>query len=179
MQDELALLARARSLDPEALALIHDTYYAPVFRYVAARVGDQVTAEDLTSEVFTRFLSALRDRSAPQTSLQGWLYRVASHAVNDHFRQHYRARQVDLDDNLPNGEAGPAETVEKMLDHESLRQAVTELTEDQQNVIALRYGQGLSIQEAAQIMGKNEGAIKQLQARALAALARKLRRMNE
>lgn len=179
MQDEIGLLARARALDPEALAQIHDIYYAPVLRYVSTRVGDRATGEDLTSEVFVRFLSALHDRTAPQNTLRGWLYRVAAHVVSDHFRQHYRARHVDLDDGLANGDAGPAEIFETLLTHQNLRQAVAELTEEQQNAIALRYGQGLSIQETAQLMGKNEGAVKQLQARALASLARILSRMDD
>ncbi len=179
MQDEIALLARARALDPEALAQIHDIYYAPILRYVSTRVGDRVTGEDLTSEVFVRFLSALHDHTAPQNTLRGWLYRVASHVVSDHFRQHYRARVVDLPDGLPNGNAGPAEITEALLTNENLRQAMVELTEEQQNVIALRYGQGLSIRETAQLMDKNEGAVKQLQARALASLARILSRMSD
>jgi RNA polymerase sigma-70 factor (ECF subfamily) len=104
---------------------------------------------------------------------------VASHVVADHFRQHYRARLVDLDDGLANGHAGPAEITESLLKHENLRHAVAQLTEEQQDAIALRYGQGLSIQETAQIMGKNEGAVKQLQARALASLARILSRMGD
>ena len=87
VQDELTLLARARQLDPEALALIHETYYTSIFRYVAFRVGDHATAEDLTSEVFTRLLTALRDKNAPQNTLRGWLYGVAARVVSDHHRQ--------------------------------------------------------------------------------------------
>jgi RNA polymerase sigma-70 factor (ECF subfamily) len=179
VQDEITLLARARALDPEALAQIHDIYYAPVLRYVSTRVGDRATGEDLTSDVFVRFLAALHDHTAPQNTLQGWLYRVASHVVSDHFRHHYRARLVDLPDGLPNGNAGPAELTEAQLTHENLRQAMAELTEEQQNTISLRYGQGLSIQETAKMMNKNEGAVKQLQARALASLARILSRMGD
>ena len=87
VQDELTLLARARQLDPEALAHIHETYYTSIFRYVAFRVGDHATAEDLTSEVFTRLLTALRDKNAPQNTLRGWLYGVAARVVSDHHRQ--------------------------------------------------------------------------------------------
>ena len=108
MQDELALLARARTLDPDALAQIHDTYFAPIFRYVAFRVGDRQTAEDLASEVFTRFLSSLRDRTAPQNTLRGWLYGVAARVVSDHYRKHYRAPQVELDESIASDESNPA-----------------------------------------------------------------------
>lgn len=174
MQDELALLARARTLDPDALAQIHDTYFAPIFRYVAFRVGDRHTAEDLASEVFTRFLSALRDRTAPQNTLRGWLYGVAARVVSDHYRKHYRAPQVELDESIVSSESNPADIVEVMLTHEDLKQAMSELTDEQQNVISLRFGYELPIQEVARTLGKTEGAIKQLQARAIAALARKL-----
>jgi len=174
VQDELALLARARKLDPDALSAIHDLYYAPIFRYVAFRVGDRETAEDLTSEVFTRLLSALRDRTSPQNTLRGWLYGVASRVVSDHYRQRYRAPQLELDEAIVSREAGPAETVEAMLAREDLQQALRELTDDQQNVIAMRFGYDMPIQEVARTMGKTEGAVKQLQARAIATLARKL-----
>ena len=174
MQDELVLLARARTLDPEALAQIHDTYFAAIFRYIAFRVGDRQTAEDLASEVFTRFLSALRDRTAPQNTLRGWLYGVAARVVNDHYRKHYRAPQVELDESIVSNESNPADIVEAMLTHADLKQAMSELTDEQQNVISLRFGYDLPIQEVARTMGKTEGAIKQLQARAIAMLARKL-----
>jgi RNA polymerase sigma-70 factor (ECF subfamily) len=174
VQDELALLARARRLDSDALAEIHDTYYAPIFRYIAFRVGDRATAEDLTSEVFTRLLGALRDRTAPQNTLRGWLYAVAARVASDHHRRHYRARQVELDESLESREAGPAETVEALLTCEDLKRAMAELTDEQQNVIALRFGYEMPIQEVARTLGKTEGAVKQLQARAIAALARRM-----
>jgi RNA polymerase sigma-70 factor, ECF subfamily len=174
VQDEFTLLARARQLDPEALGLIHETYYAPIFRYVSFRVGDRETAEDLTSEVFTRLLTALRDRHAPQNTLRGWLYGVAARVVSDHHRQAYRAPQTELDESLASDEHDPADIVEGKLTQESLQQAMTELTEEQRHVLSLRFGSNMPIQDVARTLGKTEGAIKQLQARAVAALARKL-----
>lgn len=174
MQDEVALLKRARQFDTDALAQIHDLYYAPLFRYIAFRISDRDLAEDLTSEVFTRFLGALRQRNAPETTLRGWLYGVAAHVVSDHLRKRYRTKQVELDDTIVSGAAGPAELAELAATRADLRQAMTDLTEEQQHVIALRFGQELPIQEVARSIGKTEGAVKQLQARAIAALARKL-----
>ena len=174
MQDEVALLKRARQFDTDALAQIHDLYYAALFRYIAFRIGDRDLAEDLTSEVFTRFLSALRQRNAPETTLRGWLYGVAAHVVSDHLRKRYRTKQVELDETIVSGAAGPAELAELAATRADLRQAMTDLTEEQQHVIALRFGQELPIQEVARSIGKTEGAVKQLQARAIAALARKL-----
>lgn len=175
MQDELLLLNRARSLEPEALEQIHDMYYVPIYRYVAFRVNEQQTAEDLTSEVFTRLLKALRERTAPQKTLRGWLFSVASRVVKDHYRKKYRRQQTNLDESLPSLSPGPDQQVELMLTNESLRHAITELTEEQQEVIALRFGYEMSVRDVAQTVGKSEGAIKMLQARAIAALSRKLR----
>ena len=174
VQDELTLLARARQLDPEALALIHDTYYTSIFRYVAFRVGDHPTAEDLTSEVFTRLLTALRDKHAPQNTLRGWLYGVAARVVSDHHRQTYRARQVELDEELASANHDPADIVDRKLARESVKRAMQDLTDEQRHVLSLRFGSNMPIQDVARVLGKSEGAVKQLQARAVAALARKL-----
>lgn len=174
MQDELTLLARARQLDPEALGRIHETYYTPIFRYVSFRVGDRETAEDLTSEVFTRLLTALRDRNAPQNTLRGWLYGVAARVVSDHHRKAYRAPQTELDESLASDDHDPADIVEGKLTQETLQRAMNDLTEEQRHVLSLRFGSEMPIQEVARTLGKTEGAIKQLQARAVAALARKL-----
>ena len=174
MQDEAALLARARQFDTDALAQIHDSYYGPIFRYIAFRVSDRDVAEDLASEVFTRFLSALRQRTPPSSTLRGWLYGVAANVVSDHLRRRYRAPHVELDEPIASYDAGPAEVAEATLAREDLRLAMASLTEEQQHVIALRFGRELPIQEVARTIGKTEGAVKQLQARAIAALARKL-----
>jgi RNA polymerase sigma-70 factor (ECF subfamily) len=172
VQNELALLARARKLDMDALAQIHDLYYEPIFRYVAFRVSDRDVAEDLTSDVFTRFLTAVRDRRAPDNTLRGWLYGVATNVVRDYYRKRYRTTHVELDEMMASPDIGPDEIAEATLTRVDLRRAMAGLTEEQQNVIALRFGYELPIQEVARTMGKTEGAIKQLQARAIAALAR-------
>lgn len=172
MQDEFLLLNRARALEPEALEQIHNMYYVPIFRYISFRVNEHETAEDLTSEVFTRLLSALQDKTAPQKTIKGWLYRVASHVVKDFYRKKYRRKQVALEESVPSLTDGPAKEVESMLTNENLRQAITALTEDQQEIIALRFGYEMSIRDVAQTTGKSEGAVKMLQARAVATLSR-------
>lgn len=174
VQDELTLLAGVQKLDPEALAEAHETYYSPIFRYIAFRVGNQETAEDLTSEVFTRLLSAVRDRNAPRNTLRGWLYGVASRVVADYHRKQYRVEHMELTTELENQMADPFEAAINRQAFEELHEAISELTEEQQEVIALRFGYTMRIREVAKTMGKSEGAVKQLQARAVASLARKL-----
>lgn len=173
MVNEQFLLSGARSLDPTVLAEIHDTYFPAIFRYIAYKVGDRQTAEDLTSEVFVRFLHAVRERHTPQNTIRGWLYKVAANLVNDHYRQKQRRiQEVALPDALPGLGPKPAEQIINKQTLENLRLALDQLTEEQRQVIELRYGWEMSIRDVAETIGKSQGAVKQLQARALASLAR-------
>lgn len=173
-EQEARLLEGARALDLEALGQIHDHYYPFIFRYVAFRVGGREAAEDLTSEVFTRLLAALRSGNPPERTLTGWLYGVAGHVVQDHHRAHARRAELELEEALVDPGPAPAERAEASLSHAVLHRAVAELTEEQQSVIALRFGDGLPIRDVARLIGKTEGAVKQLQARAVAQLARRM-----
>lgn len=174
MQDEMKLLHRARSLDQDALAEVHNRYYDSIYRYIAFRVNDAPTAEDLTSEVFLRLLNALRDKTAPQNTLRGWLYGVASRVLKEHYRKKKRDSFTLLHDDIPSTEQGPHHQVEDILQNEKLHAVIQGLTEDQQNVLALRFGFGMPIQEVADTMGKSEGSIKMLQARAIAAISQRI-----
>ena len=174
VQEELELLNRARAFDQKALTEIHDKYYDAIYRYVSFRVGNPQTVEDLTSEVFTRFLGALGEKNAPQNTIRGWLYGAASRVVKEHYRQQKRATFSTLDESVPSGAGDPARHLEETQTQEMLRQAMSELTEDQQNVLALRFGYGLPIKEVAKTMNKSEGSIKMLQVRAVATLSRNL-----
>jgi RNA polymerase sigma-70 factor (ECF subfamily) len=176
LSDEHQLLARARRFDQDALGQIHDEYYAPIFRYALYRTGDRELAEDIASEVMTRLLEGLRAGTGPTTTLAGWLFSVAARVVNDHFRRAYRAPTVELDDGLSDFDQTPSGLTVQTLEREELRLAIQTLTEEQQHVIALRFGQGMPIEQVARTLGKTEGAVKQLQARAVAALARRLKR---
>jgi len=174
VQDEQILLNRARALDGEALAEIHNRYYGAIYRYISFRINDLHTVEDLTSEVFIRFLSALRDRHAPQNTIEGWLYGTASRVVKEQYRKQNRFELTALNESLQSQLMGPEQGVEKSMALEKLRNALSSLTEDQQHVLALRFGQGMSIREVAGLIDKSEGSIKMLQVRAVAALARQM-----
>jgi RNA polymerase sigma-70 factor (ECF subfamily) len=170
LEDELTLLHRARALDQDALAQIHERYYIAVFRYIDYRVQDMQTVEDLTSEVFIRFLNAIRDRHAPQNSIQGWLIGVAKNVLKEYYRQNHRDNWSILEDEQAGSAPSPAEVTDTNLMNEQLRKAMQALTEDQQQVLALRFGFGMPISQVSKAMQKSEGAIKMLQARAVAHL---------
>jgi RNA polymerase sigma-70 factor (ECF subfamily) len=175
--DEEQLLHGARELDLDILAQIHDCYYEAVYRYVHYRIGDRQIAEDAASEVFLRLLNALHNGKAPKSSLRGWLFGTAGHIVNDHYRARYRSKEEDREHNEShpaNEAANPEYSLQRAWAHAELRTALAELTEDQQQVVTLRFGQGLSHRDVAQLMGKTEGAVKLLQLRALRSLRRLL-----
>lgn len=171
MQEELLLLNRARSLDDDALTEIHDEYYVAIYRYISFRIADPHVAEDLTSEVFVRFLHALRDKQAPRNTLRGWLYGVASNVVKEQYRRQKKMKHTELHDQIASNHASPEQQLEAKVSREQLSEAMLELTADQQQVLALRYGFEMPIRELAEVMGKSEGAVKMLRARAVTALS--------
>ena len=166
-----ALIERARDYEHQALAKLCELYYRDVYSYIYYRVSNVQDAEDLTDDVFLKMVEAIRScRAREEKSFLAWLFRIASNSVVD-----YRRRQA-LRDHLPLDEmhmpthAGPEGLVEAKLTQERLQQAIPKLTDDQQQVIILRFVEGLSHAETAQILGKSEGAIKALQHRGLVSL---------
>jgi RNA polymerase sigma-70 factor, ECF subfamily len=170
------LLEQARQYDSQALAEIYDTYSEPIYRYLYRFLGEAQTAEDLTSEVFLKLIRVLNTTRAPRDQLQGWLYRVARNLAVDWYRQRGKYAPLSLQEELvPTGES-PLARIEKDQDRQKLREALLELTVDQQQVLLLRFAQDLKIDEVAQLMGKSVGAIKLLQYRATRRLQKLLDR---
>lgn len=166
------LLQRMRDWDPRALGEIHDRYYASLYRYALCRVGDDAAAQDIAAEVFLRLLDALHDGRAPRTSLGGWLFGVAAHLVGDYFRRIPR-ESVPLSETFISS-TSPAVEVEERLQYRQLRAAMSRLTPEQHAVLTLRFGNGFSLEQTAQALGKSVNAIKALQFRATRVLRRAL-----
>ncbi len=167
--DELALAATGG--DIEAVARLYDQLVDPIHRYVALRVRRREDAEDITQLVFERIVVALPRYRHHGKPFRAWVFRIARNAVVDY---HRRYRQTE-----PLG--GIAEPVDSVmvealsLHGEELRElgsAIGQLTPDQQEAIALRYGAGLSADEAARVMGRQAGTIRGLTFRAIATLRR-------
>jgi RNA polymerase sigma-70 factor (ECF subfamily) len=174
IQDDRQDLDGLRRLDPQVISSIFDRLFPIVFRYVRYRVNDANQAEDLASDVFVRLLEAVSAGKGPETNLKAWLLGTASHAVNDHHRKAYRRPTEEINESLPDLQATPAESVEQREWQNRIREALGRLTLEQQHVIALRFGDELSLEETANLMKKNVNAVKQLQLRALAALNRQI-----
>jgi RNA polymerase sigma-70 factor (ECF subfamily) len=178
------LLELAREYDSQALAEIYDRYAESIYRYLYRYLGDAEQAEDLTSEVFMKLLQVLNTRRAPNKHLQGWLYRVARNLAMDWFRNQAKGAALPLDehahlmehsDPVMDGDV-PSFVVERRETRQRLRAAISQLTADQQQVIVLRFGEGLKIAEVSEVTGKSEGAVKILQHRAVKRLAKLLGR---
>ncbi len=174
MTDEHSELDSLRRLDSQAVAAVYDRYYPEVFRYARYRLGDEALAEDIASEVFIRLLEAERVRRGPETNLRGWLIGTANHMVADHLRRCYRRPVEELSESLAAESPAISDEMEQNENNRSLHLCLAQLTNEQQHVLALRFGQGYSLEETATVMKKNVNAVKALQFRALAALHREM-----
>jgi RNA polymerase sigma-70 factor (ECF subfamily) len=175
-----ALVERAQAGDAEAFGRIYDRYVDTVFRFVYFRVGNRQLAEDLTADTFLRALKRINSFTWQGRDLGAWLVTIARNLVADHFKSgRYRLEvttgdvlDADTADRGPEG--SPEAAVVDHITNVALLTAVKQLNPEQQECIVLRFLQGFSVAETAQAMGKNEGAIKALQYRAVRALARLL-----
>ena len=171
MKSEYALLKRAQAYEVEAIGELYDHYAPLIYAYLYRRVQDAQLAEDLTSEVFVRVLQAIQDERFWHTSFRAWLYRIAHNQVVDYYRQQARAMVLPLEDDILPDDGDDLEiTHEEKRTYEMVGAAVRRLTPDQQQVLALRFGEQMKTQEVAEIMEKSAGAVEALQHRALAAL---------
>jgi RNA polymerase sigma-70 factor (ECF subfamily) len=169
--DDESLAKRAIAGDAEAFGSLYDRYVDAVYRYVYYRVGDRAEAEDVTSDVFFKALRAI-PRYQPRQPFLAWLYRIARNAVIDRAR---RLRpQVSFEDALqhPNADrvVDPDRMLDRLSDSMALRSAIKTLTPLQQDVIILRYVEGLDTKEIARIIGRRDGTVRGIEFRALGAL---------
>jgi RNA polymerase sigma-70 factor, ECF subfamily len=175
--DEERALDGLRKLDTQSIGAIYDKYFPEIYRYVRYRINDDATAEDIASDVFVRLLDAAQKKQGPQTHLRGWLIATASNTVNDHHRRHYRRPVEALSDSMADRAPSIHSEIDAREQNRLVQGAITQLTDEQQHVLALRFGQGYSIEETAAFMKKNINAVKALQFRALASLQRQIGEM--
>jgi len=168
--DDRALVDAARE-NPGAFAAIYECHFERVYAYIARRVRDRHTAEDLTADVFSDALASIRTfqwRGAPFAS---WLFRIASNAIADRFKDAARERAFLDGNSQPLTGAFDDADAERSA---HLFRMVDGLPADQRSVIVMRFAQQRSIREIAAAMKRSEGAVKQLQFRALQSLRAKL-----
>ncbi|MFL5778939.1 MAG: RNA polymerase sigma factor [Chloroflexota bacterium] len=168
------LVGAARAGDAEAFGRLFDHYHGPVYRYIASRIHRPTDAEDLTQLVFVKALEALPRYEPRGVPFGGWLFRLARNAVIDFVRtRHDHADLAAVEDQAGDG-AGPEQLAATNQAIDAVGVALERLTEEQREAIALRFFAGLSAKEAAVVMGRQEGTVRGLQFRAIAALRREL-----
>ncbi len=166
-----ALVDRARQGDADAFGLLYDRFQPEIVRYLAHRIGDPDTAEDLAQQVFLKAWQAIPRYEARGVPFKAWLYRMAHNQMVDYFRT--RRATVDLEGIDPPAEAAEAESI--VLAGEmsaALERALGRLSEDHRQVLVLRFLMEKSAHEIGEIMGRKEVTVRGLQMRALQALRR-------
>ena len=176
IHDEGLLIQRARQGDLAAVSELYNLHVDRIYQYARYRTGDDQTAEDITAEVFLRAIESLGSYNDQGAPFIAWLYRIAHARIIDFWRSSKRRQTAPLEDPLlQDGLVANDEAIDvDFLQHRSLWSALRQLTDEQQNVIILKFVQGLGNAEIALILGKTEGAVKALQRRALETLARLL-----
>lgn len=176
-EDEIGLIQRAQRGDADACAALYSRHHDAVYRYCYYRLGDAEMAQDLTAEVFVRMVEKLDSFRLRGRPLLAWLYTIARNLVTDAYRQNGRATHLPLEaapDLNSDDKAALMQRVERRLEADCLAAAMRHLTEDQRQVILLKFMENLSNEAVARMLDKTEGAVKSLQHRALNALRRAL-----
>ncbi len=176
---ERALVEKAIARDRQAFGQLYDRFVDKIFRYIYYKVGTRTEAEDLTAQVFLKAWEAIGHYHYMDRPFAAWLYRIAHNVVVDYFRT---KRDIASLEDFPFAEDDGEtldEVTEAHLTADTIRRAISHLTTDQQRVIILRFLEGYSTEQVAQILGKQPGAVRTLQHRALAGLSGVFRKGTE
>jgi RNA polymerase sigma-70 factor (ECF subfamily) len=163
------LLIEAAQHDPARFAELYENNFERVYAYIVRRVGDRSETEDLTAEVFHQALANLKRFEWRGIPFAAWLYRIAANLISDRWQHRNREQTADDPEQIESVQAtgGEFEAVERKA---TLFRLVETLPAEQRRVVVLRFVEEKSIKEVAQEVRKTEGAVKQLQFRALTTL---------
>ena len=170
----IALVELARGGDSEAFGLLYDHYHVSVYRFLFYRTRSAPLAEDLTSETFFRALRNMKSFRWQGKDFGAWLMTIARNLATDHFKAGRTRLEMTTEDMGDHDDAteGPESVVLAGLTNELLLQALTELPDEQRDCLVMRFLQGMSIAETAAVLGRSDGAVKQLQLRGVRNLAK-------
>jgi RNA polymerase sigma-70 factor (ECF subfamily) len=170
----IALVELARKGDTDAFGLLYDHYNGAVYRFLYYRTRSQALAEDLTSETFFRALRSMTGFRWQGKDFGAWLMTIARNLATDHFKAGRTRLELTTEDMGLHDDAadGPENEVLAGLTNEILLQSLAKLPDEQRDCVVMRFLQGMSIAETAAVLGRSEGAIKQLQLRGVRNLAK-------
>jgi RNA polymerase sigma-70 factor (ECF subfamily) len=176
-QDVLAewqLVRRAQEYDETALQVLYQKYYPKIYNYAFMQMGDVQASEDLASDVMLKMIESIKSYKFRGLPFGAWVFRIARNRIIDLHRRRKRRGEVDLSETVSSTLANPQALAERALERGQLHVALKHLTEEQRQVIVLKFMEGFDNRSIGNIMGRSEGAVKSLQHRALAALRRAL-----
>ncbi len=158
----------------KAFERIYNLFVEGIYKYIYFKVGNPFDAEELTGQVFLKAFEKIKDYQITEKPFTAWLYKIAHNVVIDLFRERrkYILDEFEKAESIKEAKVEPEEIVVNNLTLESLYEALMNLTEEQREVIILRFIERLTASEVAKIMGKTEGGVRALQRRGLATLSR-------
>ena len=168
MENDIDLLKAARAKNKEALGKIFELYSSALYRYALSLGCDVLVADQITGDVFVKLMEQLELGKGPETNLRSYLYQMTYHQIIDQGRASRKSAPLETADERQQDENSPALMTEnKMMFGLILKAIQNELTDDQRQVIILRFMEEFSLQETADILGKKVNHIKVIQNRAL------------
>jgi RNA polymerase sigma-70 factor (ECF subfamily) len=169
--DESELIRQAKQGDGEAFGELYMLHLDGIYRHIFYRVESAMEAEDLTEQVFVKAWQAIKRYRPEGPPFSAWLYRIAHNLVIDHYRTRKDVAPLDsVSFSLTDEAMGPEELLTKESEVARLREALGQLSQEQQQLLHLRFIEGLSHAHVARILDRSVGAIRVMQHRALAAL---------
>lgn len=167
------LAEEARALNEAAWAEIYRRHVQQVYAYIYFRLGDQHVAEDLSADVFVKAIAGIGGFTYRGTPILAWLYRIAHNVTVDHRNAAAKRMQNQTAEALEDV-GDRRDVLTELDDRRDMMSGIRELTEEQQQVVILRFYHGMSSMEVAKVMDKPVGAVKALQSRAIRSLKRRL-----
>ena len=169
---EWDLVQRAQRMDASALTSLYQVYYPKVYNYAHLHLGETHLAEDVASDVMVKLLESVKGFRFRGVPFSAWVFRIARNHIIDVQRRRRRRGEVNFQEGIAAGPEDPVARAEWALDRHQIQVALCRLTEEQRQVIILKFMEGLDNATVAKVLGRSEGAIKSLQHRALASLRR-------
>ena len=171
-QGEARLVESAKRGDKRAAGELYRRHVDMIYRYTYARVKNVAVAEDLTAQVLLKALEGLENYEYTGAPFRAWLYRIAHARTVDYWRRQQRRHEVLLSESMPAKGPSPEDIVAARVEWRGAVELISQLTDDQRDVVILRFIEAMSLAEVAEVMDKTVGAVKALQHRALASIAR-------
>jgi RNA polymerase sigma-70 factor, ECF subfamily len=175
MNDMQVLLQDIRRMDAQALTQVFDLYASSIYKYAFRHCGNAIIADQIVGDVFAKLLEQLSQGNGPNSNIRSYLFEIAHHQIVDEVRHYNRTTSIEkVEFSLHDAKYTDLAVEDEMLMDVVLRAIENDLTENQRHVIILRFMEGFSLKETAQIMGKSVTNIKVTQNRAVAAIRKAL-----